>query len=81
MPRLGRKAAEALVSAAVQRARDRGVQLREVLATDADLVQTLQASGIGAEQLARIFEPSDYLGSNAQFIDRALAAHAVGTRS
>jgi 3-carboxy-cis,cis-muconate cycloisomerase len=78
-PRLGRKAAEALVRTAVERARGQGLHLREVLAADAELSQSLRDAGVGAEQLTRAFDPGDYLGSSAQFIDRALAAHAAGT--
>jgi 3-carboxy-cis,cis-muconate cycloisomerase len=76
-PRLGRNAAEALVRTAVERARGQGLHLREVLATDAELVQSLRDAGVGAEQLTQAFDPGEYLGSSAQFIDRALAAHAA----
>jgi 3-carboxy-cis,cis-muconate cycloisomerase len=78
-PRLGRKAAEALVRTAVERSRGQGLHLHDALATDAELSQSLRDAGIGAEQLTRVFDPGDYLGSSAQFIDRALVAHAAGS--
>jgi hypothetical protein len=48
-----------------------------VLSRDADLCQALRDAGIGAERLALLFDPDAYLGSSSQFIDRALAFHAV----
>jgi 3-carboxy-cis,cis-muconate cycloisomerase len=73
--RLGRKAAEALVRTAVERARSERLHLRDVFARDADLSQALLEGGIAPEQLERVFDPSEYLGSSSQFIDRVLAAH------
>jgi DNA-binding phage protein len=61
---------------AIERARSERLHLREAVSRDADLSQALQDASIGPEQLARAFEPSGYLGSSAQFIERALALHA-----
>jgi 3-carboxy-cis,cis-muconate cycloisomerase len=74
---VGRAPADLLLRAAIERAQRERLQLREVLARDADLCQALRDAGIGAVQLARLFDPDAYLGSSSQFIDRALAFHAA----
>jgi 3-carboxy-cis,cis-muconate cycloisomerase len=74
--RVGRERAETLLQGAIERARSERLHLREAVSRDADLSQALQDANIGPEQLARAFEPSGYLGSSAQFIERALALHA-----
>jgi 3-carboxy-cis,cis-muconate cycloisomerase len=74
--RVGRERAEALLQGAIERSRSERLHLREAVLRDADLSQALQDANIGPEQLARAFDPNEYLGSSSQFIDRALAVHA-----
>jgi 3-carboxy-cis,cis-muconate cycloisomerase len=76
-PRLGRFEAEALVRAAVNRAQTGHMHLRDVLLHEADLAKPLEEAGLLPQQIAALFDPSTYLGSSAQFIERALAAHAA----
>jgi 3-carboxy-cis,cis-muconate cycloisomerase len=75
--RLGRFDAEALVRAAVHRARTRNVHLRDVLLNEADLAKSFEEAGLLPAQIDALFDPSSYLGSSAQFIERVLAAHAA----
>jgi 3-carboxy-cis,cis-muconate cycloisomerase len=75
--RIGRKRAATLLQTAIERARRDRLTLGAVLSRDADLAQPLQAAGLGAAELERLFEPTQYLGSAETFIDRALAHHTT----
>jgi 3-carboxy-cis,cis-muconate cycloisomerase len=70
---LGRVVAADLVAAACRRAVDDGISMAEAAATVPEIDQALGGAGIDAA-----LDPRDYLGSNAELIDRALAAHRRG---
>jgi 3-carboxy-cis,cis-muconate cycloisomerase len=70
-PHLGRLAAHDLVEAACHRALDRGTNLHDELAATPAIAGTLDA-----DALAAALDPANYLGSAADLVDRALAAHA-----
>jgi 3-carboxy-cis,cis-muconate cycloisomerase len=72
---LGRGSAHELLEQASRSALERGVSLREAVLEIPDLVAALGEDGIDAA-----LEPSAYLGSTAELIDRALAAHHERTR-
>jgi 3-carboxy-cis,cis-muconate cycloisomerase len=67
--RIGRLAAHELVERACQQARATRRHLREVLAED-----PVAARHLSPADLARLFEPCDYLGSATSFVDRVLAS-------
>lgn len=69
--RMGRLAAHSRVAEASRRAAADRRPLRDVLAEDAEIVGAL-----GGDGLDRLFDPLNYTGSAAHFIDRALAEHA-----
>jgi 3-carboxy-cis,cis-muconate cycloisomerase len=75
--RLGRFQAEALVRAVVHRAETRHMHVRDVLLQEAEFAKPLEEAGLSPERVAALFDPSSYLGSSAQFIERAIAAHAA----
>jgi 3-carboxy-cis,cis-muconate cycloisomerase len=64
--RLGRQEAHELVQVAVRRAAEDGRPLREVLA---------EGGQLSGEELDRALDPSAYLGSAEQLVDRALARY------
>jgi 3-carboxy-cis,cis-muconate cycloisomerase len=66
-PTIGRDAAHTLVARACRRASEAHAHLRDILATDADVVQAL-----GRERLSALFDPHGYLGQSRSFIERAL---------
>ena len=70
-PALGRAAAQALVGACAARALERGATLRDVMASDADVLGHLSPAELDAA-----FDPGTVLKSAGVLIDRALAAHA-----
>lgn len=70
-PHLGRAEAHHLVEAASRQAIAEARHLEDVLASDMRVTRHLDAAS-----LARLFEPSGYLGASALFIDQALQAHA-----
>lgn len=72
---LGRPAAYALVEQASRAAVADGRHLREVLAADPRVTDLLDTAA-----LDHLFEPHNYLGASAAFIDRALAAATTTMR-
>jgi 3-carboxy-cis,cis-muconate cycloisomerase len=74
-PSLGRLAAHELVGAASVRAARQGISLPEALLADESTAATLRDAGIGPAELAAAADPAGYLGSAAEFVGRALAAH------
>jgi 3-carboxy-cis,cis-muconate cycloisomerase len=73
-PAVGILAAHDLVAAAAARAQQ-GVSLAAALLADPGAAAALRDAGIGRAELARATDPAGYLGSSAEFIRRALAAH------
>jgi len=67
-PKLGRDVAHSLVGAACKRALAEHRHLRDVLGDDPKVGAVLDAAA-----LARLFEPTFYLGSADAFIERVLA--------
>jgi 3-carboxy-cis,cis-muconate cycloisomerase len=67
--RIGRLAAHQLVERACHRATTTRRHLREVLAED-----TVATTHLSSADLDRLFEPLNYLGSAAAFVDRVLAS-------
>jgi 3-carboxy-cis,cis-muconate cycloisomerase len=67
--RVGRAQAHEIVSRASRRAKEAGRRLEEVLGEDPVAIQHLSRKELGA-----IFEPLNYLGESAAFVDRVLAA-------
>lgn len=68
---LGRLEAHHVVDAACRRAVSERRHLRDVLADDSAV-----SAHLGPDDLARLFEPSGYLGSARAFVDAALEEHA-----
>ncbi len=68
--KLGRLQAHKLVEDACRHAVQSGQHLKQVLAADPAI-----ASELSAEQLDRLFDPSNYLGQAASFVDRVLHTH------
>jgi len=77
-PSLGQVAAHDLVAAAAARAGEHGTCLTAALLDDADAAAALRQAGLGEAELAAAVDPAGYLGSSAEFIRRALAAHDSG---
>jgi 3-carboxy-cis,cis-muconate cycloisomerase len=48
---------------------------REAASTGRPLAEVLTEAGVPADEVAALLDPSGYLGSTEQFVDRALAAH------
>ena len=71
-PTLGRAGAQAVVSACCARAVERGAGLRDVMASDDDVLRALSVADLDA-----LFEPMAALGAVGALIDRALAAHTL----
>lgn len=69
-PALGKMAAHEFVEAAARRARAKRLHLRDVLAADRTVKKHLTKA-----DLARLFDPAQYLGASADFIRRTLEAH------
>ena len=70
-PKLGRDVAHSLVGAACKRALAEHRHLRDVLGDDPKVGAVLDAAA-----LARLFEPTSYLGSADAFIERVLGRHS-----
>jgi 3-carboxy-cis,cis-muconate cycloisomerase len=66
--RVGRSQAHEIVERASRRAAESGRQLREVLAED-----PAAAKHLSANELAAVFDPRNWLGQSAAFVDRVLA--------
>jgi 3-carboxy-cis,cis-muconate cycloisomerase len=66
--RVGRLQAHEIVERASRRAAESGRQLREVLAED-----PAAAKHLSANELAAVFDPRNWLGQSAAFVDRVLA--------
>jgi 3-carboxy-cis,cis-muconate cycloisomerase len=75
-PAVGALAAHDLVAAVAARAASQGVSLAEALIADPDAGAALRDAGIGRADLDDAVDPVGYLGASAEFIARALAAHA-----
>jgi 3-carboxy-cis,cis-muconate cycloisomerase len=71
-PRMGRGEAHALVEAASRRVAQEPITLAEVLAADPRVAQVLSP-----EEIARLADPHNALGSAGAFVDAALAAWAA----
>jgi 3-carboxy-cis,cis-muconate cycloisomerase len=63
------------MEAASRKAIENKMHLREVLSTNAEI-----SSRLTAAELDNLFDPHNYTGMAAQFIDRAIAASKAGTR-
>jgi 3-carboxy-cis,cis-muconate cycloisomerase len=74
-PALGRLAAHDLVRTASARAAELGRSLPDALLQDAESAAALAAAGVGRAELDAAVDPAGYLGSAAEFVRRALAAH------
>jgi 3-carboxy-cis,cis-muconate cycloisomerase len=72
-PALGRLAAHDLVRDASARAVRLGTSLQAALLDDPAVAR----AGIGPEELTAALDPAGYLGTAAEFVRRALAAHRV----
>jgi 3-carboxy-cis,cis-muconate cycloisomerase len=70
--KVGRVEAQRLVEAACQRGRSERKHLRDVLAADPAAAKHLPPA-----ELARLFDPRQYLGAASEMIDRVLAAQAL----
>ena len=68
--KLGRQAAHERLESAARRAQAENRHLRDVLSAEKDFSGVLTPP-----ELDRLFDPLNYLGSAAAFIDRVLAAH------
>jgi 3-carboxy-cis,cis-muconate cycloisomerase len=79
-PGLGRLSAHDLVAAASVRAGERGISLPAALLADPAAAAALRAAGIGRAELDAAVDPAGYLGSAAEFVRRALAAHERGAQ-
>jgi 3-carboxy-cis,cis-muconate cycloisomerase len=66
--RVGRAEAHEIVGRASRRAAAEGKELRDVLASDTAVVEHL-----APRELARLFDPRQYVGQSAAFVDRVLA--------
>jgi len=75
-PALGRLAAHDLVSRAAAHATSNNVPLADALFADPETAAALGSARIGRAELADALTPESYLGATAEFIRRALAAHA-----
>ena len=75
-PVMGELPAHDLVAAAAARAVAREMTLPEALVSDRDAAAALRDAGIAPADLEAALDPTRYLGSSAEFIARALAAHA-----
>jgi 3-carboxy-cis,cis-muconate cycloisomerase len=76
-PALGPTAAHDLVARASAQAAGHGQQLRDALLDTPDFRYQLDQAGITAEQVESALDPARYLGSAAELVDAALAAHAA----
>jgi 3-carboxy-cis,cis-muconate cycloisomerase len=70
--RIGRPEAQRLVKAALERVATSQITLRQALRDDAQ-IQTI----LSPEDIDRVLDPAEYLGSADLFIDRALAAYQI----
>ena len=77
-PALGRLAAHDLVARAAARATSEHIPLADAMLADPDAATALGTAGIGRAEFEAALNPESYLGATAEFIRRALAAHATG---
>jgi 3-carboxy-cis,cis-muconate cycloisomerase len=75
-PAVGALAAHDLVAGAAARAAGEGVSLPEALLADPAVAAAVRDAGISRADLDAAVDPASYLGASAEFIARALAAHA-----
>jgi 3-carboxy-cis,cis-muconate cycloisomerase len=69
-PHLGKHAAHQLLENAVHKAISKKKHLRDILAADSEVTARLSAA-----ELNQLFDPANYSGMSAQFIERVLSAH------
>ncbi len=75
-PALGRIPAHDLVANASARAAETGVSLTDALFADAEPAARLAEAALTRPELESALRPESYLGATAEFIRRALSAHA-----
>ncbi len=75
-PIVGILAAQDLVAIAAARATEQRTSLPAALLADSEAASALRAAGIGRAELDAAMNPAGYLGASAEFVRRALAAHA-----
>ena len=80
-PALGRLPAHDLIAQATLRATTDNITLAEAVLSDETSAKALADAGINATQLHSHLQPESYLGATAEFIHRALTAHAVIERT
>jgi len=68
--KIGKAEAHKVVERNCRRAVDAGRSLRDVLGEDAEV-----CAHLSAEEIARLLEPRNYLGSAERMIENAVAAH------
>lgn len=66
---MGKSAARKLLEASIEKARESGKHLREVLAQDRAVTEVLSPA-----ELDRLFDPANYLGVAEEFVDRVIEA-------
>lgn len=76
-PALGRLAAHDLIADASARATTDHISLADALYTDPEIAASLTKAGITRPDIEAALRPESYLGATAEFIRRALAAHAA----
>jgi 3-carboxy-cis,cis-muconate cycloisomerase len=74
---IGPQAAHDLVAQASLQATSDKISLADALLSDETSAKALADAGINATLLHSHLEPESYLGATSEFIERALAAHAV----
>ena len=75
-PALGPLPARDLVAGASARATAEGINLADALLADPAAEAWLSRSGLARQDIAAALKPESYLGAAAEFVRRALAAHA-----
>ena len=76
-PTLGRQAAHALLARASARAVADQTDLGHALLADPEAAAKLAAAGVSRAHVDAALNPETYLGASAEFVRRALAAHAA----
>jgi 3-carboxy-cis,cis-muconate cycloisomerase len=76
-PRIGRLQAHDLISKATKRSATDNISLTEAIYADERCAATLTEAGLTRSDLESALIPESYLGSTAEFIRRALSAHAA----
>jgi 3-carboxy-cis,cis-muconate cycloisomerase len=76
IPALGRLPAQALITHASKRAIANDISLKDAILTHPPTAAKLAAAKVSPAQLESALDPHSYLGATAEFIHRALTAHA-----